>query len=275
MNQEYNKTPPVLAGFGAFLILVFLFLPLSYPAGNIYIVWGGGEQWLLLLSTAIAAFALYRNSWQWSAGSVGTLLLTAFFIVYRVRGLNPASDSPYYRRTHLGPEIIHWLALAIACGLFAGGAILLLIDGWHDWKAQFLARQGSQGNNPRLFDPRRYNAQATVGFCCCCGTKNPLNQAKCRQCKAPLAWIALPSTSPRPTPRSRPQASGASFWASVDWGWWGIAALSLIAWPMGLLLYFAYSRTGDDKGGAALIGAGIGLVLMALRFVFMMSRVGT
>ncbi len=73
---------------------------------------------------------------------------------------------------------------------------------------------------------------------------------------------------------SASQTSGTSLLDDVDWGWWGIAAISLAVWPLGLLLYFAYSRTGDEKGGAAIIGAGIGLILMALRFVFIMSKVG-
>jgi hypothetical protein len=83
---------------------------------------------------------------------------------------------------------------------------------------------------------------------------------------------ATPSNPAKPIQSSR--RSFGDFLSTIDWGWWGIAVISFLAWPLGLLLYFAYSRTGDDKGGAALIGAGLGLVLMALRFVFIMSRVG-
>lgn len=82
---------------------------------------------------------------------------------------------------------------------------------------------------------------------------------------------ATPKTL-RPASFSLPSFRDVS--GSIDWGWWGILVLSFIAWPVGLLLHFAFSRANDDKADAAIVGAGLGLGLMVIRFLLAMAKVG-
>jgi len=57
----------------------------------------------------------------------------------------------------------------------------------------------------------------------------------------------------------------------VDWSVLAIGIISFLLWPLGLILFFAYSKTDDEKSNAAIIGAGLALALIVVRFIFIMA----
>jgi hypothetical protein len=75
--------------------------------------------------------------------------------------------------------------------------------------------------------------------------------------------------------KSASAAPRVSWLETIDWGSWGVGLLSLLVWPLGLVLFFSYSRNGDEKANAALIGACIGIGFLLLRLLLTMVRVSS
>jgi hypothetical protein len=90
-----------------------------------------------------------------------------------------------------------------------------------------------------------------------------------------LPWLR---SSPAPLPAKPVQRQNAKqdFFVmpslSVDWTVLGIGILSFLVWPLGLVLFFAFSKTDEEKGNAAIIGACLALALFVLRFVLLMAK---
>ncbi|MDQ3813284.1 MAG: hypothetical protein M3347_04965 [Armatimonadota bacterium] len=266
--------------FGALCVLGFLFSPLagrwSSAGTSVYMVEGKGEQWGLILLAPATGFLVYRRLWGWATTAGSLLLLVALVTAWRCYQAAHPDPYSYYRgySAYQLPAFIDWMALATGVVLLWAASIWGL---WQERSERHANLIFAPGAHPRHFDPRSRNPQATFGFCSICGTKNPLTLSQCHQCHAPLAWATpRPQAAPvKPVPPSKPAGSREPWLATVDWGFWGIALVSFLFWPLGLLLFFSYSRNGDDKANAALIGAGVGLLLMALRFVALMAKVGS
>jgi len=268
-----------MAVAGLLGIVYFLFAPISgrYASTEpvIYMVLGTGEQWGLLVCAPLAAYLIHHAHYRWAIGVSGILFLLGLIVTRNAlaHAYNMAHGHFYQGwlpQYSLG--FLHWLALGSGIGLLTAGALWELIHGYAQARRE-AALTHSQAR--QSFDPRYHNPQATTGFCSVCGAKNPLTLSKCQQCYAALPWAAQPRTGQAQAVKAsgKIQTPRVSF-ASVDWGFWGIVLLSLLFWPLGLLLFFAYSRAGDDKSNAAIIGAGIGLLIMVFRFVAMMAKVG-
>jgi hypothetical protein len=145
-----------------------------------------------------------------------------------------------------------------------------------EWETQWNGRPAKSTSTAplRRFDPRSIDPLATTGYCYNCGTKNPLSRNQCLQCNVNLSWLgASPPTIPSKT-ISRPQPKQ-DFYAmpsiKMDWSVLLIGILSFLLWPLGIVLFFAYSKTDEEKGNAAIIGACLALALFVLRFIYIMA----
>jgi ribosomal protein L40E len=101
------------------------------------------------------------------------------------------------------------------------------------------------------------------GKCDQCDENNPRQLKVCRKCGAPLPWAKAPK--PQISKTSAPKARAASSTSTIDWGFWGVAAISFFIPLIGILLFFGYSRNSDDKATAAIGGFLLAIVLIVLR----------
>ena len=276
-DDKFDNIRSVMVICGTLCVFRFLFAPLaghwSTNGSSVYLVEGKGEQWGLLILAPLAALLVYRRLAVWSVGVGNLLLLVALWTAWRC---SQAEDSPYsvYRAGsayHL-PTVWHWVAL--------GGGVMLIVAAadwvaWDEWGESLRSLSPAREAAPRSFDPRSRNPQADFGFCSFCGARNSLLLTRCHQCHSPLSWATQRTQAvAKPIAPTKPATPHEPWFAAVDWGFWGTGLLSLLFWPLGLLLFFTYSRNGDDKGNAALVGAGLGLLLMALRLLAAMAKVG-
>ncbi len=101
------------------------------------------------------------------------------------------------------------------------------------------------------------------GKCAQCNENNPKQLKVCRKCNAPLPWAKAPK--PQIVKNAAPKSHAASASSTIDWGFWGVGAVSFFIPFVGLLLYFGYSRNDDDKAMAAIGGFLLAVVLIILR----------
>ncbi len=238
-----DDTPTWMAIAGALCVFVFLFLPMprrwESEDFQIYLASGKAEAVALFLCVPAVAFLIYRKNFIWALGAIAVpLLLLLMKLVFsglaRLGGVDRYSGRAAFGY-HPEPGFLHWAILIVGMILLIGAEIYGLLQS-SGGRRRPVTISGTQGGQSRATPAR-----------------------------------PVPVKSAR---RGAPRFSLSDFFESVDWGFWGIALLSLLFWPLGLLLFFAYSRSGDDKSGAALLGAGLGLGLMVLRFIIAMAKVG-
>jgi len=259
---------------GAVFIVLFLFIPL--PDGNsssssnvIYMVNGTGEQWPMLLFAILTAVMVYFKIWYGAFVSGICILFTTLPLSWRY--VSMGMYSVFYNSR---PQIISLSPLQLF--LLALGVIALCVTPclgiWNKWSEEI--RKASAKPSPRRFDPRSINPLATMGYCYNCGTKNPLSRNQCLQCNVNLSWLGAssPVVATKSVPRPKPKQD---FYAmpsiSVDWTVLGVGIISFLLWPLGLVLFFAFSKTDEERGNAAIIGACLALALFVLRFIYLMA----
>lgn len=123
-------------------------------------------------------------------------------------------------------------------------------------------------------------ASIEFGKCEKCGANNPKVKAltECRQCQARLPWARAPKTQvlkAQPARSAGGPAVKSSFAANVDWGFWCVAAISFLVPCIGFCLYLSFSNSGDEKAGAAGMGAAFGFGLGVLSVVLRTMAAGS
>lgn len=283
-SAEKEKFQTVMAVFGAICVLIFAFSPLpstSSSAGSaVFMVEGHGEQWPMIifaLSVAVLVYFQVVYGALVAAMGFGISLLAVIYQFYSgtyrpVRNIIMWGTFGAVHSVTFSKFQIFTLLVGVICLIMATGWVL-----WLEWEMQWNGRPAkSTSAVPQLrrFDPRSIDPLATTGYCYNCGTKNPLSRNQCMQCNVNLSWLGastpavVPKSATRPTPKQ-------DFYAmpsiSIDWTVLGIGILSFIFWPLGLVLFFAFSKTDEEKGNAAIIGACLALALFVIRFIYMMS----
>jgi hypothetical protein len=282
-SEEKEKFQTWMAVFGAICVLIFAFSPLpsisSSPGSAVYMTEGHGEQWPMIIFALSVAILVY---FQVAYGALVTAIgfcVSLLSVIYQ-----------FYSGTYLPiRNIIMWGIFARAhsvtfskfqiFALFVGSICLIASTVWVLWLEWETQWNGQPAKNAaaapsRHFDPRSIDPLATTGFCYNCGTKNPLSRNQCLQCNVNLPWLAAsaPAVSAKPVQRQKPKQD---FFAmpsvSVDWTVLGIGIISFLVWPLGLVLFFAFSKTDEEKGNAAIIGACLALALFVLRFIYLMA----
>jgi hypothetical protein len=282
--NDREKVQIWMAAFAVLCLLIFAFSPLptrsSDPGSPIYMVEGHGEQWFLLIfAISIAILVYFQIAYAALVAAIG-FLMTLLSVIYQ-----------FYSGTYRPwREIGVWRVFGVVhIVTFSRFQILTLMAGtvfliapvvwvlWLEWETLWNGRpaKSAAAAPPRYFDPRSIDPLATTGFCYNCGTKNPLSRNQCLQCNVNLPWLR---SSPAPLPAKPVQRQNAKqdFFVmpslSVDWTVLGIGLLSLLVWPLGLVLFFAFSKRDEEKGNAAIIGACLALALFVLRFVLLMAK---
>lgn len=106
------------------------------------------------------------------------------------------------------------------------------------------------------------------GKCAQCDENNPKQLQTCRKCNAPLPWAKaskpkIVKAAPAPRAVARPVVN--NYQSGTDWGFWGVALISFIIPIVGLVLYFSYSRNGDEKATAAIGGFLVAILFIIVR----------
>lgn len=269
-----EKIQTWIAVVGAMFILLFLFIPLpdgrSSSAGSvIYMVNGTGEQWPMLIFAIVTALMVYFKFWYGAFASGVCMLLTTVPLSWRYfsMGMYSVFGNSHPQSISLSPFQLFLLVLGVTAL-----CVTPCLGLWNKWSEEI--RKATAKPSPRRFDPRTIDPLATTGFCYNCGSKNPLSRNQCLRCNVNLSWLgaSTPTVMPRIAPRPAPkQDVFAMPSVSVDWTVLGIGIISFLLWPLGLVLFFAFSKTDEEKGNAAIIGACLALAMFVLRFVYMMA----
>lgn len=271
-----------MAVFGAFCVLIFAFSPLpsisSSPGSAVFMVEGHGEQWPMILFALSIAILVYFQVVYGALAAVIGFCLSLLSVMYQ-----------FYSGTYQPiRNIIMWGIFARAdsvtfskfqiFALFVGALCLVTATVWVlwlEWEAQWNGRPAKSTSAAplRRFDPRSIDPLATTGYCYNCGTKNPLSRNQCLQCNVNLSWLG--ASSPAAVSKTISAKPKQDFYAmpsiSIDWTVLGIGIISFLLWPLGLVLFFAFSKTDEEKGNAAIIGACLALALFVLRFIYLMA----
>ncbi|HEY0076362.1 MAG TPA: hypothetical protein VGB77_19850 [Abditibacteriaceae bacterium] len=255
-----RKTPEILAVAGNCGILYFLFFPsqgfYQSAVNSIYMVRGDGHKWGLLLLPPLIYFFVRRREVKKGLMACGALALMVIiaFGLHLLRLVPPASVPDFVMSDYRSSTSLQWLTL------FSGTLLLCAATLWESAQKQgyFQSRPAHTDNGP----------------CPVCGTINPLSFTKCHKCFNPLPWVKMPKVKKPKAPRAARSGPNmiSNFAGSIDWSWWLILLISFAAWPVGMLLWFAYTRTDDDKGSAAAIGTCSFLGLFILRLWWMMYK---
>lgn len=250
---DVRPAPPLLTPF-AFLTSQ------DYLANRAYLEVAGSEQIAVLIAGLVAlGLASVRSFRALPYLGVGALALIAYGYVAVNARLQLHLSAVYnpHRHQHILAQTVHSTGMRWGWLLLGAGACLILASGA---MAYWLAEK------PVVVD---------YGPCAQCGQANSHQAVVCYHCGAPLPWARQQSlrtaTQPVPKPvshaRSAPKPAVRQQGPPVDWGFWGVALLSFLFPVIGYFLYRSYSNNGDDKAGAAGLGALLGLLLGACFYI--------
>jgi len=267
---------------GCLFIVGFLFSPLPHSPHSssgaiVYMVSGNGLQWLIVMLSLLTLFLICYKQYLLAPFAAISLSLTTLPITWNyVKAVffdnTPAARSLYGIRSHFDEPGTLQIVL-----MLVGLALLLGVAGWAvwcEWNDDKYRVKTSARVSPRHFDPRTVNPQATTGYCHNCGAQNLLSRNQCVRCNVNLPWFgaSAPATTAQRIQRTPPKQEFFKMVSiGVDWSVLAIGIISFLLWPLGLILFFAYSKTDDEKANAAVIGAGLALALIVVRFIFIMA----
>ena len=230
--------------------------------GNVLNLWRTGlpQRWAFAPLVLLATVLFFQREKMLSLFSNAALWVLSLFTFFQIRGRLVAHESifqpsqmPHWWREPAPPTLNWgWVVLLAGLALTSLPLILALKERKETIKA----------------------ARPTSGACLACGTVNPFTLSKCYKCFAPLPWVKMPKPAASKSSRASrtPRVSLGDAASAIDWSWWLTALLSFFMPPVGLMLYFAFSRNDDDKASAAALGGLAAVAIFILRFWWVMYK---